>query len=539
MKNTAVLLAAGTSHSRVLPVSSDIPDAMIPVNSKPIIHHMLCELERQRFERALLVVRRSHPSLERYLRFWHGRVQVQVVEVPHSRGIVESATAGLQAAGTPEALLMLGDTLCFDPMGGEGDFFYYQVREDAARWCTLKLDSKGLIAGFDDKPAHPPPAAPALIGVYGLSDTAEFIRLAQQLPAGNGFQLSDVFERYRQTHPLRAVESKTWYDCGSPDTYAESRRGLLTSRVFNRFSFNTDLGTITKRSRNKAKLADEIAWYSNLPTRLQVFSPRLIAGSAEGAEASLEQEYYGYNTLSELFLFYELDPFVWRSLLGRLAAMVRLFGEYHAPASQPALLDMYAKKPAERAAQVKEAPLRRILDAERLTLNSQSLRGFKRTGPLLRQALEEKLRSSSFQIIHGDLCFPNILCDPNNQILKLIDPRGRFGQAGLYGDVRYEWAKLRHSASGYDFIINDFFSLKSEAGAYALEFAYSPVQEAVRSMLDSSISQAGMSLDEIKLIEGSLFISMIPLHEESLSHQTAMALLGTRLVDEGLAGLGY
>ena len=36
------------------------------------------------------------------------------------------------------------------------------------------------------------------------------------------------------------------------------------------------------------------------------------------------------------------------------------------------------------------------------------------------------------RIIHGDLCFSNILFDLPNQIVRLIDPRGRFGRPEPY-----------------------------------------------------------------------------------------------------------
>ena len=65
-------------------------------------------------------------------------------------------------------------------------------------------------------------------------------------------------------------------------------------------------------------------------------------------------------------------------------------------------------------------------------------------------------------LIHGDLCFSNILYDvPNNQY-RIIDPRGKWGDS-VFGDIKYDLAKLRHSiVGGYDSINNGLFSINQK-----------------------------------------------------------------------------
>lgn len=66
-------------------------------------------------------------------------------------------------------------------------------------------------------------------------------------------------------------------------------------------------------------------------------------------------------------------------------------------------------------------------------------------------------------IIHGDVAFSNILVSPKSMIFKLIDPRGNFGIDTMYGDYRYDLAKLRHCYHGrYDEIINDLFDIREK-----------------------------------------------------------------------------
>lgn len=62
----------------------------------------------------------------------------------------------------------------------------------------------------------------------------------------------------------------------------------------------------------------------------------------------------------------------------------------------------------------------------------------------------EKLQCDKFAFIHGDCTFSNMMIR-NDGELVLIDPRGYFGYSELFGDIRYDWAKIYYSIVGnYD-----------------------------------------------------------------------------------------
>lgn len=76
----------------------------------------------------------------------------------------------------------------------------------------------------------------------------------------------------------------------------------------------------------------------------------------------------------------------------------------------------------------------------------------------LEQAVEKLvLTCERFAFIHGDCTFSNMMLRENGDPV-LIDPRGYFGYTELYGDVRYDWAKMYYSIVGnYDkFNLKDF-----------------------------------------------------------------------------------
>lgn len=67
-----------------------------------------------------------------------------------------------------------------------------------------------------------------------------------------------------------------------------------------------------------------------------------------------------------------------------------------------------------------------------------------------------------YSIIHGDCQFSNILYCDNEGKLYFIDPRGYYGKSKIYGDHRYDYAKVIYALSGYDkFNNNHLYSIKN------------------------------------------------------------------------------
>jgi len=137
-------------------------------------------------------------------------------------------------------------------------------------------------------------------------------------------------------------------------------------------------------------------------------------------------------------------------------------------------------------------------------------------------------------LIHGDLCFPNILFDQVSNIFKFIDPRGSFGEAGIFGDPRYDIAKLLHSIDGgYDLLIHDMFALSRDGDDITLQQFFPENQGDILAVFET-VFGTRFDIRDVRLLEGLLFLSMCPLHQENSQRQTAMFMIGLRLVNEAL-----
>lgn len=104
-------------------------------------------------------------------------------------------------------------------------------------------------------------------------------------------------------------------------------------------------------------------------------------------------------------------------------------------------------------------------------------------------------------MIHGDPVFTNILIDLQDNI-KFIDMRGLLGSThSIYGDIFYDYAKIYQSLVGYDFVLMD----KTIDKKYSEHFIELFNKYIINKFCVNT-------LENIKTITNSLFLSLIPLH---------------------------
>jgi dTDP-glucose pyrophosphorylase len=542
---TAVVLAAGNLPAALTPVFGRTSPAMLPVNGRPIIHWQLNYLHELGITEVVIGVRPEEMRLPRFVRQAFGRVLNVVCEpIPEDAGPGYTLLKCLERIpeSTP-CLVVLGDTL-FKFGDGQGDLFAENFVltgpvEDAHRWCLVRVDDRQHVAELADKPAKNPDAWPALVGVYFLKDTAPARNAlrAQRASGERSLQLRHALQPYVEHGGLRAHAAGEWLDCGNLDFLTSSRRRLLQERSFNSIQIDELRGTITKRSQHLAKFLNEINYYRQLPPDLAIFFPRLVDFSLRPEDVFLTLEYYGYPTLSEIWVFEEYPPEYWRMIFRSLARIIECFGCYSVSLAPAASFNFYWRKTCDRIEEFVQQSdaAREIVSAESLELNGQRLRGW----PAVRDETERRVRAIAAntvgQIIHGDLCFPNILYDPLSRLFKFIDPRGSFGESGLFGDPRYDVAKLFHSLDGgYDFLIHDMYAWHQEGLRLNLHCFFPDSRETVMNLFLETFCRRH-DFREIRLIEGLLFLSMCPLHPDHPRRQAAMFATGLRILNQLLS----
>jgi dTDP-glucose pyrophosphorylase len=517
---------------------------MVPINGRPTIHWLLHYLRELGVTDVVVGMRASENRLPRFLQQAFGQIQkITCVPIHEDGGPGFTLLQCLNQVPVDGAcLIVLGDTLFeFAPEAHSQfteSFVLTGPVQDASRWCLAEVNQAQQVVRLADKPAANPGGWPALIGVYYLRDCrpARQALQAAQESGNHSLQLRHALAPYIHAQQLRAYPAGQWFDCGNLDFLTSSRRRLLQARSFNTIQIDELRGTITKRSEHHAKFLNEINYYRLLPRDLITFFPRLVDFNLEPKELFLTLEYYGYPTLSEIWVFEEFSASYWESIFQTLHQVIGCFERYTVELSPVDTFNFYWNKTVDRlsafAAQGPE--FARLVAATELCLNHKLLPGW----PRVKEEVERRVRALAVQprgqIIHGDLCFPNILYDPLSRLFKFIDPRGSFADSGIYGDGRYDVAKLLHSLDGgYDFLIHDMFVLTRNEEELTLQQFFPQTHRAVLGSF-AKVFGRKFPLEDVRLLEGLLFLSMCPLHAGHPDRQVAMFATGLRILNEVL-----
>lgn len=304
------------------------------------------------------------------------------------------------------------------------------------------------------------------------------------------------------------------------------------TRVFNHLETNKSGTSIMKTSANARKLSQEIEWYLKLPRELQDLVPRINRYSTDKTAPYIDMEVIEWKTLHEYLLEGSISVSEWEKIFGCLKEVLTRFSSYETktPKISAALNEMYYTKTRERLKVLRGDPNFQKFFSCSITVNGNVYISLDEVADKLERVVAERLcQVKVFPIIHGDFCFSNIFVNSSFTAVKLIDARGSFGVFDIYGDRRYDLAKLFHSIDGgYDFIINDMYSVKYDTNKVTIDYSVKSrrktrsIFKALKSVLESEI---GKERGNIELIEALLFLSMIPLHRDSVERQ--MVMLGT------------
>lgn len=141
------------------------------------------------------------------------------------------------------------------------------------------------------------------------------------------------------------------------------------------------------------------------------------------------------------------------------------------------------------------------------------------------------VNNTEYNVIHGDPTFSNTLVD-NSDNIWMIDPRGVFGETLIYGDKRYDWAKLYYSAVGnYDSMNSKKFKIKLDESGVDLEIKSSGFEE----YGDFIIERSGMTKMEMELIHTSIWLSLTAYVKEDLDAVLYSFYRGCQLWTEAIS----
>ncbi len=531
--------------------SADLPgsvrsSALTPMAGRPVVQWTVEYLLKLGFKRFVIAVAPGSSVVEDFVQTLFGAdADISFLEV-------DTATVGdtvvelAEACSTVRALVVLGDTFFrfanLSKLMSDTPLVLTAAVDDSYRWCIARTSAGGEVTELVDKePALPGPLN-ALIGVYQLPSVERFLDVVgasavSSANKGEGQSLTIILEQLMGSVGLLAQPAGDWFDAGNPDRRSAASRSLLAHRAFNSLAVDDLSGTITKRSTDVGKFINEINYLRLLPPDLAVLFPRIVDYSVANDNPWVTMEFYGYPTLTELFLYHGLDASVWRRIFEHVSDILwqRMAVRTHA-VERDSVKEMFIGKVRNRIEPLSKLEgLSSLVQADELVVNGVELANL----PMMWERLESEVAVMAANpvgsVIHGDLCLSNVLYDLRSSVCRFIDPRGSFGQVGIGGDLRYDAAKLWHSLHGwYDLITADLFSVEITGPVSVnLDVRVRPDHLFIRDAF-ADVFFKRFDRQQITLIAGLIMCSIAALHYDHSDRQIAMYVRGIELLNEVL-----
>ena len=524
----------------------ELPTALFPLGNKTMIER-LYDKYKDIVDVIYIVVKRKQLLINDYIN--SKKLPIRIIELDELRDLGYTIQYGIefiirQEPSVDYVYVNFADSLLDEPIPIDStDFIYYVTGMSTDEWTYFR-EKQGKIEIILDKclvggDNRLKDVSQIFIGVFGFAKPHYFLELLKQY--SNVHSEMDTFYQaiftYSQKYPFTILHSQNWFDVGHSDNYSKATTSVA-ARSFNSIEIDEQRGILKKRSENKEKLVNEIRWYLRIPNKLQYLLPRVYDYSLDLTDPYVSMEYYGYHTLHESLVFGDLPLVKWQAIFQKLLFAINDMGQFTVTGERNqfeiALRDIYLQKTFDRLDMMRNEPDFHSLFENTITINGKEYRSLNEYIKILPKLIEKLVVNTftgQFNIIHGDLCFANILIEDTYDFIRVIDPRGKFGTFDIYGDARYELAKLMHTLEGkYDFIIEDMFDINVSANT--IEYHVHKQIDNITNVFLDVFRESIDNIQAVRLIEATLFLSMIPLHSDYKQRQFAMLATGVMLLEQ-------
>ena len=483
-----IIVQAGGKGTRLGYLTENKPKALVPVENLPMLFHLFRKYQDKRF---IIIADYKKDVLREYLSVF-ADVKYQVVEA-EGNGTCSGLSAALRLipGGQPFMFiwsdLILPKTVELPADYREGQMAKYDyVGLSETFPCRWKYEDQEFQEERSEK-----------YGVAGLFLFTAKEKLGE-VPA------SGEFVRFLKE------EKKTYHTVGIGGT---REFGILAEyekleqqkcRPFNKITVREDLEHNRKilvkeavDAQGESLAKRECAWYDKAKKLAIPVLPEIYKTNP------LEMEYIDGNNIYELNFSYEQKHHILEQLI---LSLKKLHQAEQVPADSFSIHETYYNKTIDRLSKIQDLiPFARERE---IRINGKLCRNVYYHKRELEQKLQKLVDNcSEFSFIHGDCTFSNMMIRKNGEPV-LIDPRGYFGFTQLYGDVRYDWAKLYYSVVGN----YDQFNLKRfhlSVGQSADDGVKLEIQSNQWEDMESDFfALTGCDLDEIKLLHAVIWLSL-------------------------------
>ncbi|MGR5328172.1 capsular biosynthesis protein [Photobacterium damselae] len=469
----------------------------------------------------------EHYQVSEYDANWLKSNNVNLLRIPEGLSLgasLMSALALSDLVSTTPLHILFGDTLLTQLPEGNDLVTISQV-ENSYDWAMVSQDSSHWLNTVEDRKLLT--STNVVCGYFKFNQPRYLVKALTMAH----WDFIQSLNYYHEKHYLNSVETQDWLDFGHLNTYYSSKAKFTTQRAFNQLKI-TDKW-IQKSSIKNNKIAAEANWFATVPAPLRVYLPQYLGSSEENNTLSYRLEYLYNTALNELYVFSALPELVWQRILTSCLEFIDECKTHQAADDGHAnqLQDLFGNKTQQR--------LNEYCQSIQVQLNTPWIyNGHLSASFSDLLAKSERYLPTENQIgsvMHGDFCFSNILYDFRSNKIKTIDPRGidLQGNLTIFGDTRYDLAKLSHSILGlYDWIIAGYYQVDVDYINHSIQFDIQPSDDiaAIQTLFIEMIAERyQLSANALYAMQIQLFLSMLPLHADDPKRQKALMANAFRL----------
>ena len=509
-----VILSGGFVSESIRSELGDIPWSLVPLANKPLFQLQITSFQASFPEESICLILPASFNLMASDIRWLDKANVQLMNVEKNLSVGKQLESFLANAVIEKMeRLVFIDGSSFASLDGlsEKD---WKIIHDTDCEPSLPVHSYGV--GKDT----------VWSGIACVGNIRKFLKIL----TSEGYNLYRALITYSFEFPLSVFEATKMLSVSNAACYLDSRTRVTSERAFNRIDI---LGhQLRKISSQSEKINAEAEWYAGLPFNFRHCCPQFLGIGFDGDVSWYSIEYLAGTPLNEVFVHGKQTIVYWDKVFTRLSLVLQQ-GRDACPVNH-VIQDgannwsLFAGKTKVRLQEFSETS-GVSLDTE-LTINGIRV-------PSINEICDELANYAEkipviAALVHGDLCFSNIIYDNRLRSIKLIDPRGvdARGEPMLFGSQVYDYAKLLHSVVGlYDHIMAEKYILSATMNDYRLEILFAEDLPDIQNRFRSYELIPGISAFQVEVLLPLLFFAMLPLHSDSKNRQNALLANALRL----------
>ncbi|HDX8595207.1 hypothetical protein [Aeromonas dhakensis] len=491
-----------------------LPPSFLPLSNKRLFHHQI-SLAKSCSDTVFLSIPDDYviDSIDHY---WLTVNDIHIIRTPIGLSLGEATVACFNLMNpSPRTSLhiLFGDTLLSEIPDAKKDIISISKTKNNYTWASIEDDF--AIRDLSNSSGHS-----VICGYFHFSHPNQLIRNITL----ERWDFIRGVRRYCKEELVEFVETDKWFDFGHINSYFQSKANFTTQRSFNELEITSRF--VKKTSSKQSKIKAEANWFKNIPEDIRVYTPHYLGEGVNNNGNFYYKLEYLYNlALNELYVFADTPNVVWYEILNHCFDFIDLCNKNHTSLSisdQFDIDELFKEKTHERLSAYVEQ--KKFSVDDQWDFNGHAISVQK----ILTDSAPYLPKSCIPTVMHGDLCFSNIIYDFRTNCIKVIDPRGidNKGNITISGDSRYDISKLAHSILGlYDYIIAGYHTTSINWQERKICFSmpdtnkHSQLQDFFIKSVEERFGVQPLSLYAMQI---HLFLSMLPLHDDDDVRQNAL-----------------